>query len=163
MSEEPKAPPESTFRQTTSMTSRRMKVDVPSVTVLQRDWLRIRRLVKDLANPIPWARDAVGICISLAAAFALGFLGWLPVYGTLSAAGQLRYSWIAPLLGVGAIAMAGFALLAFVMHRSVETKLRTTVDHVVREMDELHAPPSEDDKSRDEGFIRKLFSRKKAS
>jgi hypothetical protein len=132
------------------------ELDVPMVHVMERDWMRLRRGVVTLSNPLHWARELGWCAVTLAAACALGFIGWLPPFQQLPQAGQLKYSAVAPALGVSTIACVVIAILAFGMHASVEGRLRGDVDDVVEEMDEIHAAPA-GTHTRRAGWLRRLL------
>jgi hypothetical protein len=135
-------------------------IDVPTFHVIERDWLRLRGRVSDLGNPLPWARDVLSGSVALLVAFGIAYITWLPIYAALGATNQLRFAWIGPLLLWGAISMVVIAVLSYLMHSAVEDRLRANVGSVLREMDDIHAPPQRVlalRMSRRERLVRKLF------
>jgi hypothetical protein len=139
MSAEDSAPEKTAIRrQGSSLMVPETELEFPSFPTLERDWARLRRRVADLANPIPWARDLGWSCVSLAAAFLLALVPWIPAYGQLPPSGQLGFAWVSPCLVVGAVAAIIVAVLSFVMHANMEKVVKRDVKHVLEDIDEIH-------------------------
>src|SRR2546425_8488245 len=126
------------------LTIAEQKLEMPTFPTIQKDWYRLRKAVSRLANPIPWARDLGWCALTLVFAFSLGFVAWLPVKRELSREAQFAFAWITPLLVVGAAAAVVVMILSFSMYGMTEKILRSNVDHLLEDMDEMHtAPPPE--------------------
>jgi hypothetical protein len=133
------------------------KMPWPTFPTVQREWYRLRKRVARLANPIPWARDLGWCSVSLAGAAVLGLVGWIPVKAALSREAQFAFAWITGFLIWGVLATALIAFLAFTMYAKTEKVLRSDVEHLLEEMDEMHPAPSSE--ARRPGFFARTFQR----
>lgn len=112
---------------------------LPTVTVIGRDWSRLRRTVLRLVNPIPWAKEIGFLALGGSLTALVGLIQWVPVYDQLAPDAKLRFSWVTPRLEdlfVGLFLGAGLCL---VMYSLMERQVRADVEDVVEHMD-LMAP-----------------------
>jgi hypothetical protein len=136
----PLGPPSVLQPQQSTLTIPETKVAFPTFHTVIREWIRLRRDVSNLANPIPWARDLGWSCVSLTAGFLLVLIPWVPAYNQLNSDGRATFAWVTPALGIGAIAAAVVATISFVMHARVEGVVHQDVKDVLEDMDQMHPP-----------------------
>src|SRR6202165_3298582 len=109
-------------------------VEMPIFPTVRKDWWRLRKRVRRLANPIPWARDVGISSLSLFVAFVIAFFTWLPVYGQLPTQAHYDYASLTPALGGGALFFLVLGIVCLVMHNAVERERRSEIKDVVEFM-----------------------------
>ena len=116
-----------------------------AIYMLERDWARIQREVKAVTDVVPWFRDAVSASAGAAVTTFVGWISWLPVYGTLSDATRAAYAWISPLLIVITVLFALASLISWLAHHELRGRTNATVKLIQSDMASIYSSPEAHD------------------
>ena len=103
-----------------------------------KEWRRLRKMVEDAANPIPWAGGLMWACTGIAPSAFLAWIAWIAAYSQLPAAAQLQFAWVGSLMLVTGVAAVILGLLAFVIDLSIRRAEKRSINHVLEYMDDVH-------------------------
>jgi hypothetical protein len=111
-----------------------------SFPIQRREWARLRTRMENLKDPAPWLQSIALVCVGIAPSFFIAWIGWLPVYSSLSASAQLKFDWVAPLLLIVGIAGLVVAGGLFIAHASLRSKIKRDAETLCEDMDDIYAP-----------------------
>lgn len=108
------------------------------VTVSEQNWNRWGRHLKDLRDPIPFAKDVMLLASGLVPSTVLALVAWLPNYAQLPAKSQADYWWVTPVMLAIAIAAIVVALVMFFTKGALADRLKRDADLLWDDMNHSH-------------------------
>jgi hypothetical protein len=106
------------------------------------DWLQLRKKVARLKEPVPYLASVGWTCVGIMVAALLALLVWPSIDSELPAKAHIHYTFITPLLAIGAVASAVIAIFAFVVGHQTKQIRIIMVDNVLIDMDNIYEPYS---------------------
>lgn len=117
------------------------------VTVSERNWNRWGRHLRDLRDPVPFAKDAMLLAIGLIPTGVLSLVAWIPNFAQLPSKAQADYWWVTPVilgLTLAALVIAGVMRLTM---GAVADRLKRDADLLWDDMNHAHAFGSDETES----------------
>lgn len=108
--------------------------------VQHSDWLKIRRRVANLKEPVPYLASVGWTCVGITTAASLALLPWFSVDSALPAKVRAHYTYMTPLLIMIAIAGAVIAIFTFVVGHKIRQMRVTMIENVLVDMDAIYEP-----------------------
>jgi hypothetical protein len=108
--------------------------------VRHADWLRLRRMIARLADPLPNIANIAWACVGISSGAFFAYFPWAAADSQLPIKAQQHYSYISPMLIV--IAVAGVLIAMFILFtRKKMAKLGSmAVEDVLADMDSIYQP-----------------------
>jgi hypothetical protein len=106
------------------------------------DWMKLREMVTNLKEPVPYLASVGWTCVGLTVAALLSLLGWLPINSALPVKAHTRYTFVTPLLIITAVAGTVIVGFTFTVWHQVKRIRVTTVKNVQDHMDAIYRPYS---------------------
>lgn len=122
------------------------KLTVPTVREIQfpvrhADWLRLRRMIARLSDPLPDISNVGWACVGISSSAVLAYFPWAAADSQLPIKAQQHYSYISPLLLTVAVASALIALFILFTRKKL-TKLKSVaVEDILADMDSIYKSP----------------------
>jgi hypothetical protein len=125
----------------------RVTADEPAgFPMAERDWNRFGRHLKALGDLRSWARDAFLVCIGICAGGVIAIVAWLAQWAQIEKPSVIFIAAGVLMLAI-TLASGGVALIALLMSRSLDQRVRRDADLLYDDMDHVHAFNSEEPQS----------------
>jgi lysylphosphatidylglycerol synthetase-like protein (DUF2156 family) len=108
--------------------------------VRQADWVRLRRMIARLSDPLPSLAGAGWACVGTAASAIIAYFPWVAAYSQLPFKARQHYSYISPLLVAIAVSCALIAVFIFFASKQVAKVKAASVEDILADMDSIYEP-----------------------
>ena len=105
-----------------------------------KDWLRIRRRIEHMTNPIAWAGNLAWTCVGIAIGAVFAFVPWLAAHSEMSDANKAAFAWVTPAMIAVFAASAILAAMGFLFDRAWRSHAKHDAALVIDDMDAVYEP-----------------------
>jgi hypothetical protein len=94
--------------------------------------------LKQLQDPIPFAKDAMLSAVGLIPTTVISLIAWIPNYAQLPANAQADYWWVTPVMLAVAIAAVVIATVMWLTRGAINARVKRDADLLYDDMDHVH-------------------------
>lgn len=106
------------------------------------DWLRIRRMITRLSDPLPNIANIGWACVGISSSAIIGYFPWIAADSELPGKAEQHYSYISPMLLSVSVSAMIVALFILIVRRKVAKVKAAIVEDILEDMDSLYEPYS---------------------
>jgi hypothetical protein len=121
------------------------QLTVPAVRETQfpirhTDWLRLRRMIARLSDPLPNLANVGWACVGIASSAITAYFPWAAADSQLPIKAQQHYSFISPLLAAVAASSILIALFVFFTKKRLAKVRSASLEDILADMDHIYEP-----------------------